>query len=203
MQRLLLADAPIAEELNRISLRNPSSIPVERKYYGYPSCFTAWNASSVPANASAPAFTFETGAQFSRRLPPTMPDDAWCANPQNNIKPVLSMQAHSAPLDLVFYDSSKSARSGPYSIPRKWDGDAFVSFHGSWNRDPPTGEYITLMLGDEFIYGSVRLQGCSYPMGAQCPSCAIQLGQWIRNGCGRSGRDSMSREVHPSCGPRI
>ncbi|KAG8694214.1 hypothetical protein FRC11_002368, partial [Ceratobasidium sp. 423] len=21
----------------------------------------------------------------------------------------------------------------------EWDGDAFVSFHGSWNREPPTG----------------------------------------------------------------
>lgn len=129
-----------AEELNRISLRSPSSIPVERKFYGYPSCFTAWNASSVPVNASAPVFNFETGAQFSRRDPPTMPDDAWCANPKNVIKPVLSFQAHSAPLDLVFYDNSKcSPRSNPYGLTGKWDGDAFSSFHGSWNRSPPTG----------------------------------------------------------------
>ncbi|CAE7086614.1 unnamed protein product [Rhizoctonia solani] len=129
-----------AEELNRISLREPEKIPAERKFYGYPSCFTAWNSSSVPRNSSQPVFNFPTGAQFSRRAVGTQPDDAWCQKPTNSIPPRLSIQAHSAPLDLVFYDNSKcSPRDNDIGLSRKWDGDAFSSFHGSWNREPPTG----------------------------------------------------------------
>ncbi|GAB1527374.1 hypothetical protein RhiXN_11826 [Rhizoctonia solani] len=129
-----------SEELNRISLREPEKIPIENKFYGYPSCFTAWNSSSVPRNESQPVFDLPTGAQFSRRPVGTQPDDAWCQNPNNNKPPRLSFQAHSAPLDLVFYDNSKcSPRDNNVGIPRKWDGDAFTSFHGSWNRQPPTG----------------------------------------------------------------
>ncbi|KAG9078387.1 hypothetical protein FRC06_008395, partial [Ceratobasidium sp. 370] len=52
----------------------------------------------------------------------------------------MSLQAHAAPLDLVFYDRSKCAlASNPGGLSQVWDGDAFASFHGSWNRDPPTG----------------------------------------------------------------
>ncbi|CAE6437204.1 unnamed protein product [Rhizoctonia solani] len=129
-----------AEELNRISLRDPENIPLERKFHGYPSCFTAWNSSSAPRNNSQPVFDFGTGAQFSRRSVGTQPDDAWCQNPQNNNPPRLSFQAHSAPLDLVFSDNSKYTPSdNSVGLSRDWDGDAFASFHGSWNRQPPTG----------------------------------------------------------------
>ncbi|KAG8758738.1 hypothetical protein FRC11_003147 [Ceratobasidium sp. 423] len=128
-----------AEELNRISLCNPESIPIERKLYGYPSCFTAWNSSSVPRNDSQPVFNFGTGTQFSRRPVGTQPDDAWCQNPKNKNPPRLSFQAHSAPLDFVFYDNSKcSPRDSDVGLSRKRDGDPFASFHGSWNRQPPT-----------------------------------------------------------------
>jgi glucose/arabinose dehydrogenase len=41
------------------------------------------------------------------------------------------MQGHSAPLDLLFYEGS--------AFPAEYVGDAFVTFHGSWNRDEPTG----------------------------------------------------------------
>jgi len=41
------------------------------------------------------------------------------------------MQAHSAPLGLVFYDGS--------SFPADYRGDLFIAFHGSWNRSVPTG----------------------------------------------------------------
>ncbi|KAB5588903.1 hypothetical protein CTheo_7658 [Ceratobasidium theobromae] len=127
-----------AEELNRISLKHCSSTPVERKFYGYPYCHTAWNASSAPP--STPPFNFKAGDQFSSVSQPGNPDDAWCANPKNNIRPELSMQAHSAPLDIVFYDTSKcSSPLSPFGFPPEWNGDAFVSFHGSWNRAPPTG----------------------------------------------------------------
>lgn len=46
-------------------------------------------------------------------------------------RPVLDMQAHSAPLGLVFYTGS--------SFPAEYRGDLFIAFHGSWNRSVPTG----------------------------------------------------------------
>ncbi|KAG9126114.1 hypothetical protein FRC07_004820 [Ceratobasidium sp. 392] len=125
-----------AEELNLIPLKNASAIPLTQKYYGYPSCFTVWNSSSVPRNTTGPQFTFDTGEQFSVRAPPTNPTDAWCADPKNNVPPALSFQAHSAPLDIVLYNSTKGSSEEGLT---PWDGDAFVSFHGSWNRDFPTG----------------------------------------------------------------
>ncbi|KAG8751365.1 hypothetical protein FRC11_009477, partial [Ceratobasidium sp. 423] len=112
-----------AEELNRIPLRNPESIPVERGFYGYRSFFTAWNSSSVPRNDSQPVFNFGTSAQFSRRPVGTQPDDAWCQNPNNNNPPRLSAALGDKDVGLS----------------RKWDGDAFASSHGLWNRQPPTG----------------------------------------------------------------
>lgn len=43
----------------------------------------------------------------------------------------MNMQAHSAPLQAVFYAAS--------SFPAHYRGALFVAFHGSWNRQPPTG----------------------------------------------------------------
>ncbi len=45
--------------------------------------------------------------------------------------PIVNMQAHSAPLGLVFYTGK--------SFPKGYHGDLFVAFHGSWNRSIPTG----------------------------------------------------------------
>jgi len=45
--------------------------------------------------------------------------------------PVVNMQAHSAPLGLVFYTGK--------AFPEEYRGDLFIAFHGSWNRSVPTG----------------------------------------------------------------
>jgi len=42
--------------------------------------------------------------------------------------PILAFPAHWAPVDLLFY-------TGTY-FPKKYQGGAFVAFHGSWNRSP-------------------------------------------------------------------
>jgi glucose/arabinose dehydrogenase len=47
------------------------------------------------------------------------------------IRPALEMQAHSAPLGMTF--------SRGTSFPSRYQGGAFVGFHGSWNRSVPTG----------------------------------------------------------------
>ena len=51
------------------------------------------------------------------------------------IVPDILYQSHSAPLHLTFY----AARGGPSAFPATYDGDAFVTFHGSWNRSLRTG----------------------------------------------------------------
>ena len=48
--------------------------------------------------------------------------------------PALTFQAHSAPLGLAFYRGSQ--------FPADFAGDAFVTFHGSWNRSVPTGAKV-------------------------------------------------------------
>jgi glucose/arabinose dehydrogenase len=45
--------------------------------------------------------------------------------------PQVEMQAHSAPLGLEFYTGTQ--------FPQEYQGDLFVTFHGSWNRSVPTG----------------------------------------------------------------
>lgn len=142
-----------AEELNLISLTNISAKTDAEKYHGYPSCYTAWDSTSVSnlTSSTGAQFIFPTGSQFSIRDPPLMQDDAWCAADGNNIKPVMSLQAHSAPLDIVFYEAPSDASEGAstsrlYAVNTSWDGDAFVSFHGSWNRDPPTGKYFPIVV---------------------------------------------------------
>lgn len=45
--------------------------------------------------------------------------------------PVVEMQAHSAPLGLIFYTGS--------TFPPEYQGNLFIAFHGSWNRRVPTG----------------------------------------------------------------
>ncbi len=45
--------------------------------------------------------------------------------------PALEMQAHSAPLGMVFYEGDQ--------FPDAYRGDLFLAFHGSWNRSERTG----------------------------------------------------------------
>jgi glucose/arabinose dehydrogenase len=50
--------------------------------------------------------------------------------------PVLSYNAHAAPLGLVFYTGSTGATS---SFPAEYQNDAFATMRGSWNRTQPSG----------------------------------------------------------------
>ncbi len=47
---------------------------------------------------------------------------------------LVDLQAHSAPLGLVFYNGTM--------FPSEYRGNLFVAFHGSWNRGVPTGYKI-------------------------------------------------------------
>lgn len=48
--------------------------------------------------------------------------------------PAITFQAHSAPLGLAFYTGAM--------FPAAYHGDAFMAYHGSWNRSVPTGAKV-------------------------------------------------------------
>jgi len=63
-------------------------------------------------------------------------DPRWAETPRDDLKghvtvPDVLFQAHSAPLNIAFYQSDAW---GP-----DYQGDAFVTMHGSWNRGSLTG----------------------------------------------------------------
>ncbi len=95
------------------------------RFYGYPYC---WSEFSLPAGQGLGPGTQWTDPNF---IDDGTHTDQWCRNPDNVVLPVVAMQGHSAPLDLLFYPGG--------SFPADFAGDAIVTFHGSWNRDVPTG----------------------------------------------------------------
>ena len=104
---------------------NPGEQVVEiapGKAYGYPYCFTAQRVI-----AGGQVIVPGTQLQYG-----TVHDDAWCAT--NSSPPATFIQAHSAPLDLVFFDDQPRG-----ALPDRYRGGAFVALHGSWDRSPATG----------------------------------------------------------------
>ncbi|HEY4415645.1 MAG TPA: PQQ-dependent sugar dehydrogenase [Verrucomicrobiae bacterium] len=84
------------------------------------------------------------------------------------IVPDVLEQAHSASLEMTFY----TATTGVAAFPAEYRGDAFVAFHGSWNRTTrtgykvarirvnhgvPTGEYDDFLTG--FVVDDHRVWG--------------------------------------------
>jgi glucose/arabinose dehydrogenase len=98
--------------------------------YGYPYC---WREYILPTNTSR-------GRGTAWSWPGSSVSDADCRN--NYEKPVLAMQAHSAPLGLTFYNYKEERPSKCNEVipfPKSMHGYIFIAFHGSWNRQIPTG----------------------------------------------------------------
>jgi glucose/arabinose dehydrogenase len=109
-----------------VHVDNPGEQIVEiaaGKSYGYPFCFTAQRVftNGDTGTLLAPGTQLHNWGYNTH-------DDAWCAT--NSLVPTTFVQAHSAPLDLVFFD--KQAQG---VLPERFRGGAFVAFHGSWNRE--------------------------------------------------------------------
>ncbi|MDB4888286.1 MAG: hypothetical protein JWL61_141 [Gemmatimonadetes bacterium] len=70
---------------------------------------------------------------YGNRVPnPEYNDAARCAN---TIAPALALKAHSAPLGMSFLSKATT-------FPEDYRGDLLVAYHGSWNRDTPTGAKV-------------------------------------------------------------
>jgi glucose/arabinose dehydrogenase len=105
---------------------NPGEVIVRLEagsHHGYPFCFVAQRITNIAPGTQV----------FSQIFSGNTRDDAWCQNTTNVARPVTFMQAHTAPMDIVFF-------TGPSGgLPERWRNGAFVSLHGSWNRDAATG----------------------------------------------------------------
>ena len=77
---------------------------------------------------------------------PDLGDEHAC---QDVPTPALKIQAHSAPLGLIFYDGQ--------SFPERYRGGLFIAYHGSWNRTIPTGYKVVFVpFEDGFPTGDVE-----------------------------------------------
>eukprot|EP01094_Clydonella_sp_ATCC50884_P004165 TRINITY_DN1323_c0_g1_i1.p1 TRINITY_DN1323_c0_g1~~TRINITY_DN1323_c0_g1_i1.p1 ORF type:complete len:445 (-),score=108.25 TRINITY_DN1323_c0_g1_i1:365-1699(-) len=112
------------EELNLLA-QNEDGTP---GFYGYPYC---WSAKSLHG--------IEEGTQMAQ--PEFMPEitDEWCQ--EHSIPPKMQFDAHQAPLDIIFLDSDEFGEGMKH--------DAFVPFHGSWDRRPAIGYTIERVIFDE------------------------------------------------------
>jgi len=117
-----------AEEVHRFDMNGGQN-------FGYPYCFREYELGDAYGLGRGTAWAW-----------PTFLDNGTVTDQQcrdNYDSPVLAMQAHSAPLGITFYQYSKDRPSpecdGVIPFPAAMDGDAFITFHGSWNRDIPTG----------------------------------------------------------------
>ncbi|CAB9523617.1 Inherit from COG: Dehydrogenase [Seminavis robusta] len=67
----------------------------------------------------------------------------------------MSLQGHSAPLGITFYEwkdpaDRPAACSPDVAFPKSMNGYAFMAYHGSWNRDVPTGYKVVYVEMDEY-----------------------------------------------------
>ena len=95
---------------------------------------------------------------YGDRVPnPEYNDAARCAK---TIAPAAKLQAHSAPLGLTFLTKASS-------LPDEYRTDLLVAYHGSWNRDTPTGAKVVRIhvsdgkpgVVEDFVTGWQRADG--------------------------------------------
>jgi glucose/arabinose dehydrogenase len=76
-------------------------------------------------------YVYENGKPDKHHSPPFQSYELYALRTK---KPVLLYTAHAAPMDMIFYTGSQ--------FPAEYKNDAFVTMHGSWNRDKPSGYRI-------------------------------------------------------------
>lgn len=98
------------EEMNFHGYLNGTAYGDQGGNYGYPTCFAAWDVSIIPNNAN-----LTIGTQFA--MGDSIDDSTDIACQRDRVPPVLSFQAHMAPLDIKFNSGGNVA---------------WITFHGSW-----------------------------------------------------------------------
>ena len=110
-----------AEELNFLGYLNGTTSSNQGRNFGYPECYTAWDVSTIPD------FSGQVGEQFAIGKLNGSYNDAFCAESKKQAARI-PFHPHMAPLDILFNDAGTAA---------------WVTFHGSWDSEPPVGEYTS------------------------------------------------------------
>ncbi|KAF3358784.1 Magnesium transporter NIPA2 [Verticillium dahliae VDG1] len=113
------------EELYFHGFLNGSTYSQEANY-GYPICLALWSTDGFPRLGN-----MSTGDQFEASND-RADDTSGCSTQYT--APRLTFQAHSAPLDIVFTPDGS---------------EAFVTFHGSWNREKAVGYALPSIVFDQ------------------------------------------------------
>jgi glucose/arabinose dehydrogenase len=115
-----------AEEMNFLGYLNGTAYAPQGGNFGYPWCFSAWGVSGLPDNGN-----LTVGSQYAIDASAASNNqnrtDAYCAQ---QLPARLVFQAHMAPLDIKFNNSGT---------------EAWVSFHGSWDRTQPVGYKVSVV----------------------------------------------------------
>ncbi|KAJ4296663.1 hypothetical protein N0V90_006711 [Kalmusia sp. IMI 367209] len=114
------------EEMNFHGFLNGTESDEQGGNYGYPTCFAAWNVDEIPDNEG-----IQVGMQIAIGEQNSTLNDTFCR--EDRIAPRLTFQAHQAPLDIKFNQNGTAA---------------WVTFHGSWNRDDPIGYKLSYIAFD-------------------------------------------------------
>ena len=101
------------------------------KHWGYPWCWSEFFIDKPIGQGAGAVWAWPTTMN-------TVKTDDQCR--ADFMSSSLSMQAHSAPLGIIFYEWKEERPHGCVgAFPQSMDGFAFIAFHGSWNRNVPTG----------------------------------------------------------------
>lgn len=133
-----------ADELNRFRKMG--------QFYGYPYCFTEY---ILPAGVGLGRGTQWVLGNFTNTK-----SDQFCRSKRVQ-RPEVALQAHSAPLGITFYKYQKSwPKHCPQGVafPKEWDGDAFITYHGSYYRNEPIGASV-MRIPMTKKHGSGRVDG--------------------------------------------
>ncbi|TQV98752.1 hypothetical protein V2A60_007545 [Cordyceps javanica] len=108
------------EELNFHGRPNDTEGYHYGRNFGYPGCLSVFDPTNVKDYANGTREP-EVGAQFAGDFLPQY-TDLWCR--RHATPPRITFGSHLAPLDIKFLHDGSAA---------------LISFHGSWNRQPPNG----------------------------------------------------------------
>jgi hypothetical protein len=111
------------------------------KHWGYPYCWTEFKLPEPPGLGNGAVWAWPSFLDNG-----AISDDQ-CR--QDFVPSMVSMQGHSAPLGITFYrwkppGDLPEECGDSFAFPPEMDGFAFVAFHGSFDRDVPTGKLNTM-----------------------------------------------------------
>eukprot|EP00924_Labyrinthula_sp_SR-Ha-C_P000507 snap_masked-scaffold_27-processed-gene-1.34-mRNA-1 protein AED:0.03 eAED:0.04 QI:0/-1/0/1/-1/1/1/0/465 len=107
------------------------------RFYGYPYCWTEYDL---------PEFGLGRGTSWAWENFMDEFDDDWCRSVDNVVPAALAMQGHSAPLGMAFVPFGEGRNETcTGGFPEDLEGDLIVAFHGSWNREIPTGYKLVVV----------------------------------------------------------